>query len=268
MTTLDGLSSREQAACRIAERVLAATAEPWDVAGRQGAVDAMLTLADGRRAAFEVTVIAERGALQTDSLLGQSDFQWPVAGAWWWTIQVGSPSDIPRLRECYVRVAQLCESAGVTRPEALWHRDDCDEDIRWLVEDSSAHMFGHPDVPAVDGDKVRETMVTPRGRGGAVDRNLVGLTAALTDAFESPHIARHIQKLARADGDELHLFIPLHFSALPYPVADGLWTGTTLPRDPAPLPSPLTHLWLAPQFGRRVLLWTPRGWQQHHPYDN
>jgi hypothetical protein len=43
----------------IAVRMLdAAGAEAWDVGGRQCAVDAILTLWDGRKAAFEVTNLA------------------------------------------------------------------------------------------------------------------------------------------------------------------------------------------------------------------
>jgi hypothetical protein len=53
---LAGLNRQERAACLIAERVLRAEATPWDVNGRQGAVDAMfLTLPGDRTAAFEVT---------------------------------------------------------------------------------------------------------------------------------------------------------------------------------------------------------------------
>jgi len=64
-----GLSEQEQAACLIAERVLGVVAEPWDVGGRQGVVDAMLVYPTGRRAAFEVTALSGDGALQTVSLL-------------------------------------------------------------------------------------------------------------------------------------------------------------------------------------------------------
>lgn len=118
---LEGLSPQEKAACLIAEKVLGAVATPWDVDGRQGVVDAMLTLPGGARAAFEVTALAAVGARQTDALLGRDDFGWPSPGQWWWTVQVGSPRDLPRLRGAYSRIALLCEAAGVTRPAQLWH---------------------------------------------------------------------------------------------------------------------------------------------------
>jgi hypothetical protein len=109
-------------------------------------------------------------------------------------------------------------------------------------------------------------MIVPAGRGGGADVSLVGLRQALVEAFAEPHMARHLQKVARAGADERHLFVPVHRSALPFAVANGLWIGTAVPPEPPPLPVGVTHLWLAPAFGRRVLLWTPSGWQQHHPY--
>ncbi|MEU5755356.1 hypothetical protein [Streptomyces sp. NPDC047829] len=258
----------ERAACQIAERVLGATAIPWDINGRQGAVDAMLLLPSGKTAAFEVTKLAADGALQIDSILARVNHSWPSPGEWWWSIQIGSPLDIPKLRQCYARIALLCEAYGVDDPYALWRANHDDSDLAWLIEDSSAVMHGYPSVPAVDGDVKRDVMVVPRGRGGGVDRSLLGLQSALNDAFQAPHMASHFEKIARADADEHHLFVPLHFTALPFNVAYGLMEGDTLPPDPPPVPTSITHLWLAPQFAQRVLLWSSGGWQQHWPYDS
>lgn len=264
---LEGLSAQERAACTTAERVLGAVAEPWDVRGRQGAVDAMLTLADGRRAAFEVTALAEDGALHLDAMLSRDGFQWPNPGRWWWTVSMGSVRDLPRLKKIYPRVIEMCEAAGTAHPERLRRVSGVDdEDLTWLVKESASSMRGAPDLPSRDGDVVRDVMVTPDGRGGVVDRSLSGLAPALRDAFRKKHLAAHLNKVALAGADERHLFIVLHDSALPSSVTDGLSMGDRLPPAPPPLPEGVTHLWLAPQFGLRLLLWTPDGWQQH-PYD-
>ena len=264
---LEGLSRQEKAACLIAERVLGAVATPWDVEGRQGVVDATLTLPDGRQAAFEVTALAAAGALQTDALLGRDDFGWPSPGQWWWTVQVGSPRDLPRLRTSYRRIALLCEAAGVTRPEQLWRRhEDVDPDVVWLVEESTSDMRATRKCPRSTAPR----FATPWSFQLAVAGSrplLRGLRQALLAAFAEPPMPRHFEKLARAEADERHLFVPVHLSALPFAVADGLWSGESLPPEPPPLPPSITHLWLAPQFGRRVLLSTPRGWEEHHPYD-
>jgi len=263
---LDELRPEEKGACLVAERTLDVIATGWDVKGRQGAVDAFLEYRDGRRAAFEVSKIAAAGALQMDSLLGHDDFTWPRAGQWWWEISVGSRRDIPQLRERYARVIAVCEAAGVTRPEHLAYRGvDLDPDIGWVVN-SSTTMWGYPDVPAVDGDRVRDVMVLPAGRGGATDSTLAGLHATLVEELATPQMSRHVAKLLATDADERHLYLPVHLSAWPFDVADALASSDSLPPDPAPLPDGITHLWLAPQFGKRVLLWAPNGWRQSLPH--
>ncbi|WJD97680.1 hypothetical protein [Streptomyces antimycoticus] len=229
----------------------------------------MLHFPNGRRAAFEVTALAADGALQIDSLLKRDDYSWPSPGDWWWTIQVGSPCDLPRLKACYARIALLCESRRVDRPEIIWRMDrDLDPDLVWLIEESSSDMWGHPQVPAIEGDTRRDVMVVPEGRGGVVDLTLDGLRDVLVEEFSRPHMIKHLDKVARAEADEHHLFIPIHRTALPFAIYDALCAGCYLPLDAAPLPPGVTHLWLAPDYGRRVLLWTPGGWQQHYPYDN
>lgn len=255
---LDGLDPRERAACLLAERILGARAETYDREGRQGVVDAMLRLSDGRSAAFEVTVLAAPGAMHMSSLLQREDYQWPSPGAWWWTVQVGNVADLPRLRAIYERIAGTCEMQGVARPEDLrWQLRDKDPDLQWLVEESRSSMSGHLNVPADVRGRIRQVMVVPDGRGGAVDSGLAGVADALRGVFAEPGMAKHLAKVARAGADEGHLFVPVHMSALPFAVLYGLSFGDELPPEPPPLPVGVTHLWLAAGLGQRVLLWTP-----------
>ncbi len=264
----DGLTDQEIAACVIAERSLKAVAHAWDVKPRQGVVDAILTLQNGTRAAFEVTVLAAEGAMQTDGILTSTEHRWPSPGQWAWTIQVGSPRDLPRLRECYTKVARYCEAANAVRSDDLGRTPfAADADVRWLREQSQSKMFGHPEVAALSEDGTdRGATLVPRGRGG-VTGSLSRLNDDLRAAFRTNTMERHFDKLAREETAERHLFIPLHWSALSFTVMDGLTLGNTLPEGRPPIPDTLTHLWLAPQFSRRVLLWTPLGWEQHNPYD-
>jgi hypothetical protein len=268
---LEGLSDQERAACLVAERVLDAVAEPWDVGGRQGAVDAMLTLPDGRRAAFEVTALANQDALQTVALLGRDDFEWPLPGRWAWSIRIGSRRDIPRLRRAYCHIVLLCEEAGIELPEVIWRNEwngGLDPDIAWLIEESSSTMRGMSNVPAVEGGEPRMASVMSAGSGGGTDESLAGLRQSLFEAFAMPHMAKHIDKVTRADADERHLFLPIHWTGLPFAVSYGLMFGTVEPPEPPPLTNQVTHLWLAPQYARRVLLWSRAGWSSHYPYDN
>ena len=267
---LAGLSASEVLACRIAESTLGTTAEPWGVNGRQGAVDAILHLKDGSQAAFEVTTLSGTGALQTESVLARDDFRWPTVGAWTWSISVGSPRDIPRLRLIYAKVADLCERNGVTRPEELvFHagQSDVDPDLTWLVCESGSDMIGYPSIPnELQGGQRRSTAVLPAGRGGGVDDELDGLPEALAEAFDQRYIKAHLRKLLAFDCKERHLFIHLHSSALQFDVIYGLMNGTACPTSPPPLVG-ISHLWLAPQYSDRVLVWSAAGWTQHFPYN-
>lgn len=266
------LPDDELAACLIAERVLGVRAEPWDVDGRNGVVDAILHYPNGRIAAFEVTKLVRSEDAQRDSVLSNDDFEWPNLGRWWWDATVGSVRDIPTLRECYRKVIQLCEAHGTTRPEHLNRlvREN-DPDVTWVLQ-SSVSMLGHPDVPAREDGLERPFNVLPPGGSGGPD--LVGLGPALTEAFAQPHIAKHFAKLAnstysveRDDGrqvialDEQHLFMPVHPHVLPDDAYLGLWHGTELPTEPPPIPEHVTHLWL--HVGTRTLLWGPQGWESH-----
>jgi hypothetical protein len=82
-------------------------------------------------------------------------------------------------------------------------------------------MWGHSEVPAIEGDKVRDVMVVSTGRGGGADISLRGLHAALVEMFAQDGVAKHLRKVAEADADERHLCLLIHRGALPFAVADG-----------------------------------------------
>ena len=268
MSRLEGLTEQEQAACLIAECSLGAVAQAWDVGGREGAVDAMLTLRDGRTAAFELTALAAEGAIQTARLLARDEHRWPLPGDWWWTIEVGSPRDLPRAPAELIKNILICEAAEVTHPDSITWSPSADSDLQWLVQQSSCNMIGHPESLAKNM-RTPGAMVVPRTSGGFVDKSMSGFADALGAAFENPHIPRHFEKLEKANGVERHLFIALHDSLSRSSISSELMFDDALPSESTPLPDYITHLWLAPGFSRRVLLWSePEGWRNFYPYDN
>jgi hypothetical protein len=160
----------------IAVRVLeAAAAEALDVDGRQGAVEAMLTLQDGRKAAFEVTNLAADGALETASLLAKDNHKWSLPGKWFWSIEVGSPQDLRRLKQCYAKIILICEAAGVAQPDhhPLAWSPSADPDLQWLIENSSCNMFGHPEQLTSNMQNPGAS-VTPTSGGGFIDDSMSG----------------------------------------------------------------------------------------------
>jgi hypothetical protein len=270
MVNLNLLKPQERAAVEIAVRMLGAVgAEAWDVGGRQNAVDAMLTLRDGRKAAFEVTNLAADGALETASLLAKDNHKWSLPGQWFWSINAGTPRDMRRLKGCYDKIILLCEAAGVAYPEQ--HPDawtpNVDHDLQWLLDHSTCNMIGHPELLAATMTNPGAMVVQTVG-SGVVDESLSGFGGHLSTAFQVPHIGDHFAKLANAGQDERHLFVPLHDSALPFSISSELMFGTALPSDPAPVPADVTHLWLAPAFSSRLLLWSQQdGWRNLFPYN-
>lgn len=258
---LDGLDDAERFACRVAERVLGVVAIAHDVVRRQGAVDAFLEYADGRRAAFEVTRLAgNQGALQLEQLLSRDGHAWPLPGKWWGTVSIGSPRDLLRLRDVFRKIVLMCEEVGVAQPEHLrWMADaEPDLDLAWLVEDSTVRMRGHPNVSAIAREGVRRATIILPPLGGFVDETLAGLEAALSTALAAEHIRRRVAKLSRAQAHERHLFVFVDMRDLPFNVADALAFGDAIPPGPPPLMS----------SGNRVLLAAPDSWIEAHPYDS
>jgi hypothetical protein len=267
---LDGLDGAERLACRVAERVTGATARAWDVGGRDGVVDAFLDYPDGRTGAFEVTRAAtDQEALQLDNLLGRDGFSWRLPGRWWWILAVSDVRELPRLRQCFKKVVLQCEAQGVDTPASLCRRhvQGLNEDVLWLGREATADLQGYPDVPAVDGARVRTAFVSPAPVGGMVDESLSGLNGALETAFGAEHLQRRVRKLRRTPADEHHLFLIIHETDLRFDVTSGLM-GTQVPQGVAWRPQGISHLWLAPAFCERVLLGTDTGWSEAYPYDD
>jgi hypothetical protein len=199
--------------------------------------------------------------LQLDSLLKQDGFGLPLPGKWWWTIKIGHPRDRPRLRSIFAKTALLCESVRVTDPRYL-PLAEVDADVRWLVEESSVQMEGYPDVSATDGARVRRAMITQPFVWGGEDETFTLLDEALSTAFDIPHIQDHVAKLRRTQADERHLFLVVDMYDLPFSLFGALGFADALPAGVPALPQGLTHLWLAPVYGYRVLIGTSAGWTE------
>ncbi len=257
-----GTDNSEQFAFEIIRRVTGAQIELYDTAGRQGAVDGIGTYADGRQLAIEVTRVGDQSRMHVEGQLSRDGFEWPNPGAWSWSVTITDPADIEPLRARYVALIATCEARGIVRPD--WQHHAVSAELEWLSK-SSVEMFGHPDLPT--DEKCRAVSVMTKGVGGGVDEELSGLLVALSDLFDGDHLRRKFSKLARHQADERHLFLGIDIDGVPFSVLDGLAFGSSLPPDPPPLPDPITHLWIAPRPGRRVLYWSPAGWTQHHPYD-
>lgn len=167
-----------------------------------------------------------------------------------------------RLKQCYENIIRICEAANIEHPEnsTMAWGPSAAPDLRWLVEESGCSMTGYSSLTAAG----RHAMVVPHSQlGGWIEDSLTGFADELRTAFQAGHITPHFEKLNREPNvDERHLFIPMHETALPSNLSTTLTFTDILPSQPPPVPSYITHLWLGPAFGKRVLLWTPAdGWR-------
>lgn len=157
---LGGLDALEIYACRIAEYTLGVSAVANDLPPKQGAVDAYLDYPDGRRAAFEVTRLAsDSGAMQQLSRLfrGSGSESYPAPGKWFWTVEIGHPRDLPRMRKAFEELALLCEELGVHDPSHLqyeyWGDEGLRDDVEWIAG-SSVTMYGYPPEGGFGGTSI------------------------------------------------------------------------------------------------------------------
>jgi hypothetical protein len=240
---------------------------PYDVDGRQNAVDGVLTYPDGRTAAIEVTSDASQGRRQLDSVLAKDGFKWQCQSASRWIVSIDDPRDIPRARDVLQRVIDACEAAGVSRPSQLgWAVLAEDDDLQWAAESSVIFHGSGMLPPNVDAAGNTFAWIHPGSIGGWVaDEPFVTFDNELSDLLAKAEVSRRVVKLARAQADECHLMIVAHMTAFSFSVIDSVMNGDALPpQQPSGLDARITHLWLVPEFGKRLLLWSPSGWQSHN----
>lgn len=253
-------SAQERAAFSIVESILSVTVDEWDVPGRSGVVDGRISYPDGRSAALEVMALAGERALHLASKIDGNPVL-PAPGAWSWFLQPSSIGEYEWISSRYTDLILLCEAHGASRPADLPMEVRLANPLVSAFVRTRINLVGSPLLAAGELPVVK--LVAP-GMSGTVDLSLRGLHAELATAYQTDVFERHLAKLGRDSADEKHLFVPVHYTAFSFPVADGLMRGTLLPPDGPPQDSRLTHLWLASHFGR-ILLWdAAKGWQQHH----
>lgn len=262
---LDGLLPDETVAALLVERATGARARAHDIDGRQGAYDVALTYPDGRRAALEVTTNARPGIRERGVLLGRSRSAWPNPGRLGWSIVLGTPAEIPRLRAVYARAITTCEALGAADPASL-PADvlDADPELRWLADGSASSLVAVPHG-GPHSTRPRHVTVTPRPAGTDVDSRLAALPDAVSRLLLVPHVARRVAKVASATGvDERHLLVGVGEGGLPDAVYRALSAPVAaLPHEDPVLEEPrLTHLWLTTDWsGSPLVCWDrANGW--------
>ncbi len=263
--------SPEEARCfEIFRRVMGQRVEPYDHSGRQGAVDGIVTYADGRTAAVEVTSTGPAVRRQLEALLAADRFRWPCRCTWRWTLSIDDPKEIPKAKAVLQEVVDACEAAGVSRPHQLSYEVlDVDADLQWAADSSvlfnGSSMLG----PNVAPDGSTFAWVHPGSIGGFPGEDgFATLGAELGTVLTTEPVSKRVEKVSGAEADERHLMVGVNLTAFSFPVISALMDEDTQPSSPPTgLPDAVTHLWLIPQYGKRVLVFADDGWTSHEVFD-
>jgi hypothetical protein len=261
----------EEARCfEIFRRVMGQRVEPHDHSGRQGAVDGIVTYTTGRTAAVEVTSTGPAVRRQLEALLAMDRFRWPCRCTWRWSLSIDDPREIPKTKAVLQAVIDACEAAGVSRPHQLsFEALEVDADLRWAADSSVLFNGSSMLAPNVAPDGSTFVRVHPGSIGGfAGEDGFATLGAELCTVLTTDPVRKRVEKVSGAEADERHLMVGVNLTAFSFPVINALMDEDTVPSTPPTgLSDAITHLWLIPQYGRRVLVFADNGWTSHEVFD-
>ncbi len=181
--------------------------------------DVLFRLPDGSEGALEVTTIGEQDALEREAIAAK--MHWRVDGSKWaWMIHVGGGVAMRAFALHLPVLVLTCEEHGVTDPSLVLHDDREAEAFQWFAaSDLSMHGFPQKSRPgAID--------VLPDGGGGAAYEHLGELPPWLAERVREPDLAENIEKLRATGRIELHLFLRIHDTAMPFSLYYPLACGT------------------------------------------
>jgi hypothetical protein len=237
----------EDFAFEVVGHLLGAQVQPYDVAGRQNAVDAVLHYTDGRDdAVLEVSSIGEQDEARIRNVLKKAGNRRVIPGATrLWFVHV--PSDLaPAELELIDGLLLLCERHGLDRfpAQALPLMQNRDALALW-----GRGVTANAAPAGTDTADLR-AYVLVRGVGGFEGAGVEPLVEELFSHLQSPTMQSKIRKLANPldDGrprDERHLFLIVRSTAFTFPVYDVLAFGGPLPTRPPRLPLGVSQVWMA-----------------------
>lgn len=246
--------NEERFAEEVLRRVLGVEVSQRDDGSSHRMPDALFRLPNGIEGALEVTTIGEREALEREAIGAKTD--WHVEGAQWaWMVHVGSGVAMREFERYLPMLVRACERSSATDPRLLPHDLQRCEAFEWFEgADVSMHGFPQTSRPgAID--------VLPDGGGGAVCEHLDELPCWLTARLREPDLHGKVEKLKTSGRRELHLFLRVHESAMPFSLYYPLAWGGYVPTERLEAPDGLTGLWLAPAWRNPILWWSASaGW--------
>lgn len=251
----------EQFAEEVLRRVLKIEVAQRDDGSAPRMADALLRLPDGRDGALEVTTIGERQSLEREAIAANTN--WHVDGSkWTWMVHVGRGVVMRDFERHLATLVLACERHGVMDPRLVLYEYRQLEAFQWFAaSDLSMHAFPETNRPGA-------IEVLPDGGGGAVYEHLDELPQWLAERLREPDLAENIDKLRATGSEELHLFLRIHDTAMPFSLYYPLAWGEYVPSVALDAPDGLTGVWLAPAWKNPILWWSARtGWRREDCFE-
>jgi hypothetical protein len=152
-------------------------------------------------------------------------------------IHVGAGVSMREFERHLPTIVLACEAREATDPRLVPHEHRGDgAAFRWLASvDVSMHGFPQTSRPgAID--------VRPDGGGGAVYEHLDELPVWPAARLRAPDLAENVNKLKATGRSELHLFLRIHDTAMPFSLYHPLAWGDYVPSASLEAPDGLTGL--------------------------
>lgn len=127
--------------------------------------------------------------------------------------------------------------------------DEGRQAFQWL-QGAAVRLHGFP-----ESNRPGAIDVLPGGGGGAVSEHLDELPSWLAARLSGDDIETKVRKLRSTGRPELHLFIRVHDTAMPFSQYHPLAWGDAVPTEPLQAPGELCAVWLAPAWRNPILWW-------------
>ncbi|MBL0888924.1 hypothetical protein [Myceligenerans indicum] len=258
------LSDHEQYIADEVARVLGADYEPHDDNSQAKMYDVLLKHRDGTSGALEISRAADTASFGMAAYASTNTISLPGASHdWLLRYPDGSTlTDLGQLREHARALVQLCEQAGVDRPDALPNFG------LYTTNDPAAAWFRshEPNVSLLrvaprKGPESQLFLIAPP-YGGVVDHTLSELDSWVESQLAEPWYTENVAKVIASGFDDLHLAVSLHEGYVP-----GDLLISFMFRNEEPIAgtsrltlAPLTGLWLFVGGAKEFAHWANSSW--------
>lgn len=248
---MNAISERaEQIADHLVGNATGAQILPYDINGRQSAVDFVLQWPDGKVGALEVTLITELSSIEWQGLASKEGWRWPAATSWEFRPNNAS-FPYKRTRKVALRAVELCDEWSIDNPADLPTVVlGNEEEIARFLTDEIGTLRRTPFSPGIQLYQTTRAEFVDAASG---DFNLV------VEAWRShPHMSSHVKKLMEVPGvSERHLFLVPVSEALP----DRFFTDDfEAPRTTPEGFAGLDGIWVWSDFWHRYLSYRHGSW--------